>query len=394
MTRLSRLVGVLALLGTAISACGARTGLDVPGSYVGSVIGNEAGSDVGSKVGTGTGTETATDGNVCTETNVGVEPNVPNLYFVLDISTSMGEGNKWENIRPAAASLIRELGPNARFGAAVFPDQNARGCTSGNEIMPLRLGDAQGATANAFLSATAFSIAQGSGTPTASTFQSLLEPKLPKFTGVTFAILATDGGPNCDTSIDTCPIDQCTANIDKAPYSSGTCAPGVMPNCCDPTLPQIGMLAGTGCLDGDATAQAVSVLRAAGVRTYVMGIPGSGPYASVLDQLAVAGGTARATEPRYYAVNSSDETALASGFEQIAAAAMRSCVLTLHDAVIDPNKVNVYVNDAVVPNTPDGWSLMGQTVTLQGKTCAEFAMGSADAGTAPVRVTQGCPTVR
>jgi hypothetical protein len=369
MTSVSRIVGLLALLGTSIGACGARTGLDVPKR--------------------GVETEVESDGGTCTASNVTVEPNVPNLYFVLDISTSMLNGKKWDNIRPAVANLIVELGANARFAAWVFPDTSHGGCWQGKEIMPLRLGDAQGATAGAFMAAVA-TINPSGGTPTAATFQALL-PVLQNLPGTTFVILATDGGPNCDSNINTCPIDQCTSNIDMA--NPPTCNPGVPPNCCDPT-PSGNTMAGTGCLDGDATAQAVRDLRAAEIRTYVMGIPGSAPYASVLDQLAVAGGTARYGEPRYYAVNSSDEAALGSGFQQIAAAAMRSCVLTLHDTVTDPNKVNVYVDGAVVPNGPDGWSLQRQTITLQGMTCAQFGMGTADAGTAPVRVTQGCPTVR
>ena len=373
MTSVSRVVGVVALLGTPIGACGARTGLDVPKPGVETVV--------------------ESDGGTCTASNIAVEPNVPNLYFVLDISTSMLNGNKWDNIRPAVASLIAQLGTDARFAAWVFPNPNPSPnlpnptCAAGAEIMGLRLGDAQGATAKAFTDAVANIVPNG-GTPTAATFRALL-PVLQNLPGQTFAILATDGGPNCNGSINTCSIDQCTANIDMAGIPA--CKPGVQPNCCDPTQ-HVGN--GGGCLDGDATAQAVSDLAAAGVRTYVMGIPGSTPYAAVLDQLAFAGGTARSGEPRYFAVNSSDEAALASGFQAIAAAAMRSCVLTLHDTVIDPNKLNVYVDGAAVPNGPDGWSIHGQTVTLQGMTCAQFGMSPVDAGSSPVRVTQGCPTVR
>jgi hypothetical protein len=311
---------------------------------------------------------------------------VPNLYFVLDISKSMLTDNKWVNVRQAAAGLIAELGPNARFGAAVFPNPGMDNCARGLEVMPLRLGDSQGATANAFLAATMQT--PNGGTPTSATLQMLL-PILRTFRGPTFAILATDGGPNCNSAIDTCPINQCTVDIDNS--SPPTCSSGSTTNCCDPAVAGTG--AGTGCLDGDATAQAVADLRAAGIQTYVMGIPGSSPYGPVLDQMAVAGGTARAGQPRYYAVNSPDEAALASGFHEIADSAMRSCLLTLRDQVANPNKVNVYVDANVVPNGPDGWSLDGQTITLQGMTCANFAMGPGNTGPPPVRVTQGCPTV-
>jgi hypothetical protein len=374
MTRPSRIVGAMALVGTAVSACGARSGLLVP--------------DLGA---TTAENESESDGGTCTEASVGVEPNVPNLYFVLDISGSMLVDNKWDNVRGAAASLIKELGPNARFGAAVFPEPHGTNCQAGKEVMSLHLGDTQGAAANVFMGATA--LTPHGGTPTAATLQGLL-PALRNFTSVTFVILATDGGPNCNHNVNMCSVDQCTSNIDGVmnPPNGPNCTRGGSPNCCDPA--QTGSTAGLGCLDSDGTAQAVSELRAAGIQTYVMGIPGSSPYGPVLDQLAVAGGTARAGQPRYYAVNSPDEVALASGFEQIAAAAMRSCVLTLSDTVKNPDKLNVYVNGAVVPNGPDGWQLKGQTITLRGMTCTDFGTGPADAAAAPVLVTQGCPTVR
>jgi hypothetical protein len=148
----------------------------------------------------------------------------------------------------------------------------------------------------------------------------------------------------------------------------------------------------SGCLDSDATAQAVSDLRALGVPTYVMGIPGSSPYGPVLDRLAIAGGTARAGQPRYYAVNTADEAALTSTFQDIAVQAMKSCVLKLGRAVANPKKVNVYVDGTIVPSG-GGWSLNGQTVTLEGSACDSLQTNQADAAT-QVRVVEGCPTVQ
>jgi hypothetical protein len=360
MARVSRIVGAVALAGTLLSACGARSWLPV----------DDTPSGVGED-----------DGAACTEVTVPVEPNVPNLYFVLDISGSMLMGDKWTNVRSAASSLIRQLGPNARFGATVFPAPGPNQCAAGVEVMPLRLGDTQGVTANAFSTATA--LTPNGGTPTAATFRSLV-PKFRNLPGISFAILATDGGPNCNSNIVSCSLDQCTRNIDSL---SLRCLPNTAPNCCDPT--QMG--SGGGCLDSDAATQAVSDLRAIGVPTYVMGIPGSSPYGPVLDQLAIAGGTARAGQPLYYAVNSADETALASAFEDIASQAMKSCVLKLGHAVANPKKVNVYVDGMLVPSG-GGWSLNGQAVTLEGSACESLQSDQADAAT-PIRVVEGCPTV-
>jgi hypothetical protein len=358
MARMSCIAAALALAGTPLSACGARSWLPV--------------DDSPERVGD-------SDGAACTGTPVPVDPNVPNLYFVLDISGSM-LGDKWTNVRAAASSLIRGLGPNARFGATVFPAPGANQCAAGIEVMPLRLGDTQGATVSAFTTATA--LTPNGGTPTAATFRSLVA-KFRNLSGVSFAILATDGGPNCNSSFVSCSLDQCTRNIDSL---SSRCVPNTAPNCCDPA--QMGN--GEGCLDGDATTQAVSDLRAIGVPTYVMGIPGSSPYGPTLDQIASAGGTARAGQPGYYAVNTVDEAALTSAFQDIAAQAMKSCVLKLARAVADPKKVNVYVDGMIVPSG-GGWSLSGQTVTLEGATCASLQTGQG--GVPPIRVVEGCPTV-
>ncbi|MGA7119081.1 MAG: vWA domain-containing protein [Polyangiaceae bacterium] len=349
--QLSRAAGVLALAGYA-TACGARSWLPSDPRWE--------------------------DGGTCVGTDVPIVPNVPNLYFVLDVSGSMLDNGKWGNVRTAVADLVREIGANANFGVTVFPEPGASECTAGIEVMPLRPGDWGGATQAAFIAATA--LTPNGGTPTAATFHSLVH-KLAALPSLTFVILATDGGPNCDAAIQPCTVDQCTTNIDGT--NTLQCPPGGPANCCTGN-PE-------GCLDGDATAQAVSDLRTAGVQTYVMGIPGSAPYAAVLDQLATAGGTARPSEPLYYQVDSPDTNALSDAFEQIADAVMKSCTLLLEKNPGDPNMVNVAVNGTVIPSDgPDGWTLHGQTVTLSGASCGAFE----GAASLPVRISQGCPTVR
>ena len=114
-----------------------------------------------------------------------------------------------------------------------------RACATGSEVMALRPGDSGNATANAFLAATSFTPV--GGTPTAATLAAL-EPELIAFPQLTFAILATDGGPDCDPAL-SCGTDQCTSNIDGAP-DCPTEAPTAAP-----------APSGLGCLDGDATTQ-------------------------------------------------------------------------------------------------------------------------------------------
>jgi hypothetical protein len=359
MTRLSRGVWPLGLACCAV-ACGARTGLLVPTTDAGDA-----------------GTTIEEDAS-CTQSPVPVDPNVPNLYFVLDVSTSMNDGDKWTNMRTVVGNLIAQLGPTARFGAAVFPHQGtADVCATGIQVMSLTRGDTLGLTENTFLKVTNFEPL--GGTPTAATIRALT-PELRSFRGPTFVILATDGGPNCDAAL-SCDITQCTSNIDGVPG-----CPTTGPSCCDPSR-----AGGQACLDGDGTVQAVAQLASFGVQTYVLGIPGSAPYASVLDAVATAGGTARTMEPLYYDAESADPKVLSHVLADIAASAMASCAFTLADLPVDPNKVNVSVGGSIVPQAgPDGWSLAGTQLTLRGASC-QAAQSQASAS--PLSVTQGCPTV-
>jgi hypothetical protein len=314
----------------------------------------------------------------CTETPVPVDPNIPNLYFVLDVSTSMNDNSKWTNVRTVVGELIAQLGPSAYFGAAVFPHQGtADVCAAGVEVMHLTRGDMQGATEKTFLNATAFQ--PSGGTPTAATIAALT-PDLRSLRSPTFVILATDGGPNCDPVL-TCDVTQCTSNIDGV---AG--CPLAGPSCCDPSRS-----GGQACLDGDRTVQAVATLATYGIQTYVLGIPGSGPYGSVLDRMAMAGGTARASEPLYYSADGSDTGNLGAAFAQIAAQTMASCNFTLGELPVNPNDVNVSVEGNIVHQSgPDGWSLEGTQLTIRGASCKVI---QSQITASPVTVTQGCPTI-
>ncbi|HEY1694761.1 MAG TPA: vWA domain-containing protein [Polyangiaceae bacterium] len=359
----ARTAWAAAVVAATAVACGARTGLLVPEEA-------STGPDGGS---------IAPDAaEACVGTEIPLATNAPVLYFVLDASGSMAEQGKWTNMLAAIAELIDAVGAQARFGAAVFPEPNAGACTSGVEVMSVRLGDATGAASSAFLAATAFTPV--GGTPTAATLRALV-PELAAFPQATYAILATDGGPNCNDQL-SCDADTCTSNMDGV----AGCPVGGPPNCCDPA----GGVGGVGCLDGPDAVDAVKALGVAGVETFVMGIPGSAPYAAVLDQLALAGGGARASEPYYYRVDTADTTALAASLAQIAAAATASCTVVLQHVPEDPGDVNVYVGGALVPRDgPNGWVLAGTKLTLEGSTCQALRSGTA----LTIRVTEGCATV-
>jgi hypothetical protein len=198
--------------------------------------------------------------------------------------------------------------------------------------------------------------------------------------GRTYVILATDGGPNCNLRA-SCDAAHCLANIEGV----GDCSNGN--NCCDPQDPTYGP---SDCLDTEPTKAAIANLLASGISTYVIGLPSSGTssYASVLDAMAVAGGTARPSEPFYYAVNAVSE--LDQVLQSIGATVILSCQFALASVPPEPNKVNVYFDsDVVAQDDTNGWAWISATdLELRGDACAKLKGGRVG----QVQIVSGCPT--
>lgn len=323
------------------------------------------------------------DGGPCGCLEMSFLTDVPNLYFVLDRSGSMQTDNKWNTVRKVIASTLTQLGPRVNFGAALFP-RDSSDCSAGGEVMSVREGDTPAGTLGPAVQQfqVRTNVIANGGTPTAATLTALT-PKLTALPGRTFVVLATDGGPNCNDKA-ACDASSCIANIER--YDP-TCVPNTNPNCCSPQL-----FGATNCLDADPTEAAVKALKDAGIETYVIGVPGSGPYAALLDRLATAGGTARSSSPLYYRVDSTDASALAQTFSAIAAKVTASCTLPLNPPPADPTQINVYFDDAVVPADPaNGWTYSDDTdaIVLQGTSCQKVLAGEV----LNLRVIGGCPTV-
>jgi hypothetical protein len=320
----------------------------------------------------------------CADEPLGGDP--PTLYFVLDRSASMADDSKWKTIITVIGGVVEALGPRAKIGAAVFPDPHTDQCGAGIEVFAPTRGDAPAGQAGpveaTFLTQLGRLAPQG-GTPTAATLAALApHVKSLAASGKTYMILATDGGPNCNADAD-CDASTCELNIEQA---LPACSPSGSTNCC--ANGSYG--APTSCLDGQATADAVTQLAQNGVPVYVVGVPGSAPYADLLNQLAMNGGTARTEPPYYYAVDSADVAAFSAAISSVAASIAGSCTLTLDQPPPDPAQVNVFLDEQPLPQAgPDGWSLDGQTVTIDGASCNAIRAGSV----LDVRVVAGCHTL-
>lgn len=312
------------------------------------------------------------------------------LYFVLDRSGSMsdkvGSVTKYASMRSAAVKLFERIGWRSEIGATLFPSKGGAPCSAGSEVFSLQKGDpksflegdTQGPQAQKFAQAIA-STPQG-GTPTGKTLLDLV-PRLKGLGPNTFVLLATDGGPNCNAAV-TCEASQCIPNIEKMEGCTGQV------NCCDPK--QNASYSTVNCLDATTPLSAVVALAQAGVKTIVVGIPGSAEYATLLDLMAVAGGVPREGDTRYYRVD--DLSALESLLLKIGSEVTVSCDITLGAPPTDPGEINVFFDQKILPQDEEnGWVWKDPvTISLRGKACEDVTSGAAGI----VRVVEGCPTER
>jgi hypothetical protein len=213
------------------------------------------------------------------------------------------------------------------------------------------------------------------GTPIAATLNSALV----YLAGVTdenerYVLLATDGAPNCNSSLDgsscTCTSDNCSVNE-------------------------------LNCLDDTATYAAATALDAAGYPVYVLGIGGSSDWTSVMNEISTSGGG------ETYMV--ADTAGFLSALQDITGGVV-SCEFDVDwDSLdvgtsTDPTLVNFYCLEDetdspsltnVIPfnegcASGEGWDWVDEdTVTFCATTCQELKDGACGV----VKATFGCETV-
>jgi len=321
------------------------------------------------------------------------------ILLVIDRSASMSDTysagvSKWTALRQALATALESEKQNIAFGLELFPYSDdpspgmcalpvgaaamqvpvGPGPTTVPQIIARLAKDPAGGTPTAAALANAYDFFSGAGR---------------SLTGEKYLLLATDGGPNCNPNHAPCEPSQCTVNLD------GRCASrdgGATLNCCD--LPS-----GYGanyCLDDQATTEQIAKLAAIGVKTFVVGLPGTEAYASFLDRFALAGGAPNPNSPpSYFKVDGAGGIAgLSAILSTITSKLITTCRFQLAEDPPDVNLLNVEIDGRMIAQTgTDSWEVdrttRPPTVVLKSATCSRVK----SVGASSVHIVYGCPTI-
>ncbi len=351
MRRLVWLVSVCA----AIAACSAdgnpRRGGGGGGSDGGGGGGMDSGGGSGLDAGGGRDAIAPAADAACERIDVAAEPGTANVLIVLDRSGSMydmgpfGSGvDRWTPAVMAINTATSALEDRIQFGLMLFPGNVAVDqCSAG--MVRVACGPMNASSIMAELSGDPSALV-GGGTPIAASLMAA-RTALASLEGDSYVLLVTDGAPNCNGALD-----------------------GASCRCTGPSC----FLNNLNCLDDVNAVAAVEALAAAGIGTYVIGYDTAG-WADVLDAMAAAGDTGRAT---HFPVG--DRASLETTLRDIGGSVV-SCTYELAMPPGDVRYVRVTVDGTDVPHESvsgdgNGWVLEGdRTVTLVGAPCDDLKDG-------------------
>ncbi len=285
----------------------------------------------------------------------------PVVMFVIDRSGSMqdrlssGKQSRWQILRDALDTTLPPVDDVMMIGGEIFPWRAATGSSPGCAV-PLAP-DLLPAKHNAQALIDLVDSTEPAGaTPTAAALSTAGDILLAERTGTTgrSIVLATDGGPNCNDSLD-----------------AGSCrCTGVMFGKC------LGKNNTNQCLDDVRAVSVISWFASHGIPTYVLGIQnvGDDEYTSVLNAMADAGGRPQSGSDHFYPARSQGdvEAALTKIRDQIA-----QCTY-LTSSIPDPGGTfTVSIDGQLVPfdaSGKEGWSWGNESngeVLLAGAACQE-----------------------
>ncbi|HEY4183135.1 MAG TPA: vWA domain-containing protein [Kofleriaceae bacterium] len=276
----------------------------------------------------------------------------PDLLVILDRSGSMTSPlfsipinftSKWDIMKTALKNTVMGHQQQIKFGLRDFPSDSNCGASATPNV-PIAL--------NNFAAVSTYfaSRSPDGNTPAHLALQGALAyyNTIPVNPAGRYVLFATDGIPNC-----------------------------------------LGGVADTAS-DADVIA-AVTALKTAGIKTFVLGFGDLSSGTATLNSAAVAGGVPQAGATKFYNVASATE--LDAALQTIAGGIiMPSCSFALASTPPDPNDVTVTVNNMAVPRSPshgNGWdySPNAMTITFFGTYCDEIMTGAST----NVNFSYGCP---
>ncbi len=369
-SRIAASSGLLSLV--LLSSCGAKTGLGAEGMDSGVL--RDSGTDVGRDVGVDTGRDAPFDVgrdapvDACAEGVIALQPIRPEVMFVLDRSTSMswsltgpdGAGPaRWSILVDALQTQLPRYDMDSDMGLLLYPEMGAERCSVSTEPALAPAPRNAGIVLDR-VNATG----PGGRTPTAAALNTALRffRTHPDPSHVRAVVLATDGAPNCNASLD---ANRC-ACTNGAGLPFGMCF-------MDATL----------CLDDVETITAIESLAAEAVPTYVVGIDGDPDPAlsAVLTRMARAGERPNPLDAMraYYSVRRPED--LSAAFDRIQASII-SCTLAFEGVLPSDRPTQVSIDGTPVRRDPmrlEGWEFSEDrpnTVTLYGDACVAAREGT------------------
>jgi hypothetical protein len=359
------------------SACGSggRPGDNGSGSGASGSTGGTTGGTTGGLITPGQTTSTGgTNGNNSTTggttggDNCGVQNfmlahgSIPELLIVQDRSGSMSEdpsGNiliktkdpksRWMQMVTAIEGTVQS-NANIMWGLEMYPDANADPYTSDGCEVSMSLDVPVGMNTGANIKTALDATEPDGSTPTTAAINAAVA----YLTGAVdndghpkYILLATDGEPNCSSSLD----------------------------------------------DNAAAEQAVTDAANKGIHTFVVGIGSGNGNEAVLSQMAMNGKEPNTTagQKPYYEVSSAAD--LTAALTKIAGQIV-SCSYALQSAPMNPDLVEIHSGTKTVPRDPshmNGWDYgpMDLSIVFYGGACTDLQTGIVQT----VSAVYGCPPV-
>jgi hypothetical protein len=370
----TRCVFWMLALGLALPACdvGARTGLTIP----------EYRRDGGLDAPRDGGRDAPDSPLICLPGMFPLVPTSADVVFTIDRSGSMRltidgimeappEFWRWAILRDALADAFADLDPRVNVGAEFYPQpldpmtmpepEVSCATTPGIDVPVSPTGRAR--ILEIFRTTTAFG-----GTPTAEALAEASNALRSSTTPRRFIVLATDGGPNCNSSIGF-PCTVCTG----------------VPTDCETFEGRFS------CLDERRTVDTITGAASTGIPVFVIGIedPTRPDLADVMDRMAIAGGRPRMGSRRsFYSVRTAAELREALA---IITSSISECGVVSPSVPADDSTFSLTIDGEVIPRGEmDGWSWTNRSVgelELFGTWCER----AREPGAEIVAIVDDCP---